>query len=156
MKYVNNLQDYLSNWRFRVDKLQVLFLDKNNAIIPNDDLKARFGMEVTYPKVFYDIDAFKVPHAFAAHPVFCRSIYNFVGEFSEYCEIHEDYDFDSTNFAPSLNGSFTFELYQSYALNMARFEKLKILIEGSSIPLKTSKQRLKDRFLNLLYETYSK
>ena len=84
-----NLKDYMDpdeykeTWRYRITRFRVYFLDGSDHVIKNNDTNKKFGMTVNYPSTFYDIDSQKVPHLFAAHPHFCRSIYVNSGFFTE-------------------------------------------------------------------------
>ena len=70
----------------------------------------------------------------------------------EDCEIAEESEFDSTNYAPSPDGIFTLTLMDSATLDMARFKKLKIKIYGTYIVFKEKKEEKQtNRFLDFLY-----
>ena len=128
---------YEKQWRFRINVLRVFFLDGYGKLIPNHGSfeAGLFKMEVLYPNYFYDMDKNKVGHLFAAHQFYCRSTYLNDGEFVEKCEVADEFDFDANIFASSPNGTFTMNLLNSHALNMTRFQKLKIEISGSYAPI---------------------
>ena len=70
----------------------------------------------------------------------------------EDCEIAEESEFDSTNYAPSPDGLFTLTLMDSGTLDMKRFKKLKIKIHGTYIVFKEKKrEEPKYGFLNFLH-----
>ena len=145
---------YMRRWRFRIFMLRVFFLDGNNRVIKNNDTVRLFGMGVTYPSMFYDMDQNKVPHLFTAEPHYCTSYYKHSGsgDFVEDCALAKESEVEVSNYAPSPNGTFTFELLDSESLDMDRFKKLKIEIYGSFIPFEeqTTSRPQKYRFLDIV------
>ena len=142
MDYMD-LEQYQKGWRYRINLIRVFFLDANGAIIPNsNNIKdGLFSMEVKYPNMFYEMDSNKVPHLFVANQLFCRSVYKKKGEFVEDCTTSENLEFSENGLAPSPNGTYTLILLDTDALNMTRFQKLKIEISGSYVPFPAFKAR---------------
>ena len=142
MDYLD-LEQYQMGWRYRIELLRVFFLDSNGEIIPNsNNIKdGLFSMEVKYPFMFYETDSNKVPHLFFANQLFCRSVYKKKGEFVEDCTMSKNLEINENELAPSPNGTYTLVLLDTDALDMTKFQKLKIEISGTYVPLPKFKAR---------------
>ena len=61
---------YQLQWRYRIEKLRIYFIGKDDHIIPNPT--GMFGMKITYPMIFHDIDQAGNDILFSARRFECR------------------------------------------------------------------------------------
>ena len=97
---------YYEQARYRINKMRVFLLNKNEEIISNSNQSIKIG--VRYPLIFNDIDREKNHHIFRSQKFFCRSIYKTYGNIIEQCEI--DVNFNKINYQTTPDGMYEFIL----------------------------------------------
>ena len=60
----------LLQWRFRIERLRVYLHDEKGSFIPNPS--GMFGIKVTYPMIFHDMDQSRNDILFSARRFECR------------------------------------------------------------------------------------
>ena len=75
--------DYGKQWRYRIDKLRVLALDKDGVLIqsPGTGFGEGISLGVTFPSIFNDTDSERQHHTFLAQHFYCRSTYVTYGKY---------------------------------------------------------------------------
>ena len=124
---------YAYSWRKLIYSLKIFFLDEKGSIIPNKNWgDGAFSMHVDYPSVFYIKDQKKVPQPFLnPYPLFCESLYSGEGNVNLWCAVALPFS-EKELYTTSLNGTFRFRLQNDNGnLNMTRFQKLMIDINGT-------------------------
>ena len=101
---------YMSQARYRIEKMRVFLLDKSENVIDNPHYLRHYLFEfgVNYPLTFKDIDTLENFHIFRTQNLFCRSIYKSYNDIIEECEI--DNTFTQINYQTTPDGVYEFSL----------------------------------------------
>lgn len=162
-------EQYFKQWRWRIEELGVLLLDKNDQVIPTmeQDYAHAIKIGVTFPTLFNDTDPNKDIQTFLGHELYCRSTYAYGsitlihhtksdiftvcfienGEplYFESCQVPEEFSVGRAKTSP--DGKFTFKLLNDETtLNFDQVAKMKINLKGSYIPFQKKNHLMIDQF----------